>query len=69
MTKQIEIETIHYSLEKGQREQMVKQIQEYGEYDFFSEYAAYIKNLYQSGEYHFKYFTDAVISYFRITSD
>lgn len=46
--------TIHESHVNGQRRQMVNQINEYSLYDFWTDY---------------KNFSDAVISYHRITSD
>lgn len=61
----MKIETIHESLVNGQRQQMVKQIDEYGLYDFWEEYKRYLENLYEV-EAWWQYFTDATISYFRI---
>ena len=61
------IETIHESLVNGNRRQMVKQIDEYGTYDFWSDYRSYLNDLYiEEGGGKYGYFTDAVISYFRI---
>lgn len=65
------IQEIHESLVNGQRRQMVEQINEYGLYDFWSDYRDYLKDVF-TGEYYenngFDYFTDATISYFRITN-
>jgi hypothetical protein len=63
----MDIETIHESLVNGQRQQMVKQIKEYGLYDFWSDYADYLNNLYPESQSRYDYFTDATKSYFRIT--
>jgi len=59
----MEIETIHESLVNGQRKQMVNQIDEYGVYDFWSDYA---DSLGIKGGYGIEYFKDAVVSYHRI---
>lgn len=61
----MEIETIHASLVNGQRRQMVKQIQEYGLYDFWPDFRDHLKAW--NGQEAFDYFADATISYFRIT--
>ena len=61
----MKIETIHESLVNGQRKQMVKQIEEYGLYDFWGDYRAWLRDLDDYKEA-FEYFTDATISYFRI---
>lgn len=63
---QMDIETIHESLVNGQRKQMVNQIQEYGLYDFWSDYETYLMHIGDEQDA-FDYFTDATISYFRIT--
>ena len=56
------LDEIHESLVNGHKRQAVELIDEYGTYDFFADYLSYIHsfkgNLY--------YFTDCVISYFRI---
>jgi hypothetical protein len=59
---------IHESLVNGQRRQMVKQIDEYGLYDFWSDYATYLQELYAHVESQYTYFVDAVDSYHRIKS-
>jgi len=59
------IEIIHESLANGQRQQMVSQIEEYGLYDFWSDYHYYLSSLF-SGYGVDSYFSDATISYFRI---
>ena len=72
-----EIMEIHESLVNGQRKQMVSQIDEYGG-GFWSDYKDYLYNLYPRPEEQqefmetnydgvmYDYFSDAVISYFRI---
>ena len=62
----MKVSTIHESLVNGQRQQMVKQIQEYGLYDFFYDYEDYLQSLYEEPHSQYKYFTDACISYHRI---
>ena len=60
------IETIHDSLVNGQRKQMTKQIDEYGIYDFWSDYADFLGCKTDHGiRNQFNYFRDAVISYHR----
>ena len=59
------IETIHESLVNGQRQQMVNQIDEYGNYDFWADYESYLRELYSERDA-FGYFADAVKSFFRI---
>jgi hypothetical protein len=61
------LETIHQSLVNGQRRQMVKQIDEYGVYDFWEDYSNYLEERYYCDDLAFKlHFTDATIAYFRI---
>jgi hypothetical protein len=63
----MDINEIHESLVNGQRRQMVEQIDKYGVYDFWDDYRNFLNNMYYDGyggEY--IYFSDAVISYFRI---
>ena len=67
-----EIAVIHESLVNGQRKQMVSQIDTYGG-GFWSDYKDYLYNLYpqefMETNYDgvmYDYFSDAVISYFRI---
>lgn len=62
------LEGIHESLVNGQRQQMVKQIKVYGLYDFWADYAEYLKELYVDSDSAYEYFRDATISYFRITN-
>lgn len=62
------VEQIHESLVNGQRRQMVEQIKEFGEYDFFSEYQAFLEYTYYNAETEYRYFIDATVSYFRITN-
>jgi hypothetical protein len=58
----MKIETIHESLVNGQRKQMVRQIDEYGLDDFWSDYRDYLDNIHAN----VGFFQDAVISYHRI---
>ncbi len=67
------IEDIHNNLVNGNRRDMVKQIDEYGRYDFWSDYKDYLNQTYGRDEggrggqgNAWDYFTDACISYFRI---
>jgi hypothetical protein len=55
----------HESLIQGQRRDMVGYIDQYGD-DFFSEYKRYLKDTYEYLPSEYVYFTDAVLSYFRI---
>jgi hypothetical protein len=64
----MEMEAIHASLVNGQRRQMVAQINEYGLYNFWADYKEYLRNVYVGNEPILQYFTDATISYFRITN-
>ena len=59
------IETIHNSLVNGQRKQMTKQIDQYGLYDFFEDYASYLYSTYAITTA-FDYLRDATVSYHRI---
>ena len=62
------IREIHESLVNGQRKQMVEQINDYqSDYDIWSDYLSYLKELY-SVQAQLNYFSDAVISYNRITN-
>ena len=62
----MDIETIHESLVNGQRRKMVNQIDEYGIYDFWADYADYLTERYVDESSRYYYFKDAVISYHRI---
>ena len=66
----MDVATIHDSLANGQRTQMVEQITEYGDYDFWADYKAFLRNRYhgsvQEMSLSWNYFTDAVISTARI---
>ena len=64
----MKIETIHASLVNGQRRQMADQIDEYGLYDFWSEYLIHLNQYHWDDGDPLKYFTDACISYHRIKS-
>ena len=59
------IETIHDLSVNGQRKQMVDQIDEYGLYDFWSDYLIYLDQICHQGDC-YGWFADAVISYHRI---
>jgi len=67
-TQEQQMEQIHMSLVNGQRQQMVDQINEYGLYDFFYDYVTYLDSLYSETDARWNYFTDATISYHRITN-
>ena len=62
----MKIETIHESLVNGQREQMVRQIDEWGD-TFWEDYSFLLEGFWSMipGRKH-EFFKDAVISYFRI---
>ena len=62
----MDIETIHDSLINGQRRQMVNQIDEYGNYDFWNDYKGFLIELCCDKDEAWWYFTDACISYNRI---
>jgi hypothetical protein len=59
------IEQIHESIVNGQRKQAVKQMEDYGMYDFFEDYAEYLYSMYALTAA-FEYLKDASSSYFRI---
>ena len=62
-----EIQEIHESLINGQRKQMVNQIDKYGNYDFWCDYAEYLNSYYACDvKLIYAAFRDATISYFRI---
>ena len=62
------LQDIHESLINGQRRQMINQIIEYGLYDFWADYQDYLTDLYVEKGACYAYFSDAVISYHRITT-
>lgn len=64
----MEIETIHESLVNGQREQMARQIDEYGLYGFWSDYEEHLDDLGLTCSEQYDYFCAAVKSYHRITA-
>jgi len=70
MSEKVTVTEIIASLLNGQKKQMVNQIKEYDEYDFFADFKDYLTNsLYVSAyntEEAYKLFTDCVISYHRI---
>ena len=67
-TQNNKLNEIHSSLVNGQRRQMVAQIKEYGLYDFWADYQDYLTYLYVERGACYTYFSDAVISYHRITN-
>jgi len=62
------ISTIHESLVNGQRRQMVSQIKKYGLYDFWQAYKDYLYSAGIDDAQAYQYFSDAVISYFRFST-
>jgi len=64
--KEKELQEIHSSLINGQREQMVRLIDEYQPYDFFADYRDFLHNISMTPTFCMEKFEDAVISYFRI---
>ena len=65
------IEEIHESLVNGQRRQMVEQIDSYGTYDFWDDYRYWLHNNIDSRDIEryqeiISWFSDCVVSYFRI---
>ena len=62
----MDIEQIHTSLVNGQKRQMVKEIDEYGLYDFWADYKLYLDDFYVNSSSGYSYFTSAVIAYHRI---
>ena len=57
---------IHENLVNGNRRDCVKQINKYGQYDFWSNYREYLESTYQSVNAQYSYFSDMTTSYFRI---
>jgi hypothetical protein len=68
--KNTKLNTIHSSLVNGQRRQMIAQINEYGLYDFWADYAEFLADQYSTESKNAEYFwfLDAVTSYHRITN-
>ena len=66
MNKQDMLSMILDSLINGQRRQMVKQIDEYGTYDFFPDFADYLEDTMGTRLAITNYYRDAVVSYHRI---
>lgn len=60
--KLAKIDEIHESMINSQKRQAVELIDEYGVYDFFEEYLSYINSIGAN----IGFFTDCVISYFKI---
>lgn len=68
MTKNEQIENIHENLVNGNRQDCVKLIKAYGLYDFWSDYKVYLSDWSPNRLTDYDYFTDMVVSYFRITN-
>jgi hypothetical protein len=69
MTKTQQMEEIHESFVNGQGRQLVEQIDDYGLYDFWADYASFLHHLW--GDNHEECgasFEDITISYFRVKS-
>jgi hypothetical protein len=60
------INDIHDSLLNGQRRQMADQIEEYGLYNFFTDYAVWLDETCGEIYTRYKYFVDATDSYHKI---
>ena len=60
------IENIHNSLINGQRKQAVKQIDDYGKYDFWEDYEKFLDDTYANRAVSCGHFMELTISYFRI---
>ncbi len=63
---QVQLQTIFESLVNGQRAQMAYQIDEYGVCDFWSDFKEFLSDHVINTKLEYNYFSDAVISYFRI---
>jgi len=59
------IEDIHESAVNGQKKQMVRQIDEYGLYDFWADYNHFLRDT-ETPINAYNCFVDATVSYFRI---
>jgi len=64
--KHKELQYIHESLINGQRRQMVQEIDRYGPSQFFADYIVHLNAKYVTAEARWNYYTDVVVSYFRI---
>ena len=62
------IKEIHVALENGQNKDAVKMINEYGLYDFWSDYKLFLLETVQELYLEYEYFSNAVIVYNRITN-
>ena len=67
MSKQEKIEEIHDKSLNGQKKDMVALIDEYGLYDFWSDYADYLHDMFINEADRYHWFRDAVVHYHRIT--
>jgi hypothetical protein len=61
------IENIHCNFINGNRRDAIQQIKVYGNYDFWSDYRSYLESQFENDTMRYIAFTDAAISYFRIT--
>lgn len=68
MRKKPDLQEIHDNLVNGNRRDAVKQIKIYGLYDFWYDYKVFLSDLYLNESSMYEYFSDMVISYFRITA-
>lgn len=62
------LDTIHNNLVNGNRRDCVKMIEDYMLYEFWADYARYLKDNYADVKKQYEYFTDMTVSYFRITN-
>ena len=62
------VQVIHESMINGQKKQAVALIDEYGQYDFWQAYTRFLYDTYESIDARYEYFSDATISYHRITN-
>lgn len=67
MIKSEQMKLIHQSFCNNKNKQAVEMINEYMLYDFFADYKSYLESIYMHNEYRYRYFTKAVIIYFRTT--
>jgi len=61
-----ELYKIHSSMLDGQRKKAVRQIDDYGLYDFFDDYRSFLDEIYVEDSAILQYLTDAVVTYHRI---
>jgi hypothetical protein len=68
MSQLEQINEIHESMLNGQRQQAVKQMQNYSMYDFFADYNTFLEANYTDDKEIKNFILDAANSYFRITN-